>query len=207
MDDFYNSVIFWTVIAFVAGSLPFSLWIGEWRSGKDIRQVGDGNPGATNALKAGGWQVGLISLFLDILKGALPVALAHYIVGIEGAELIPIGVAPTAGHAFSPFLRGQGGKALAVTFGAWIGLTYGVISILALILLLFWFAVLETDAWSVLFALLGTGLLVLLIYQSTSLLITLVLQSAIILYKHRTGLHHRPRLRNWLGSVFRSSKI
>lgn len=200
-------VVVWTIVSFISGSLPFSVWVGSWAAGKDIRQFGDGNPGATNALKAGGWQSGLLALFLDILKGALPVALAHYVFGIESLGLVPIAVAPTAGHAFSPFLGWQGGKALAVSLGTWIGLTYGVVSVIAILLIVFWFAILETDAWSVVLTLVGIVIFVAWYYPATDLVIIALLQSAIVIYKHLPGLGQAPRLRSWLSGILGGSRL
>jgi glycerol-3-phosphate acyltransferase PlsY len=54
-------VVFWILFAFILGSLPFSVWVTRL-AGKDPRTVGDHNPGATNALKAGGKWVGLAAL-------------------------------------------------------------------------------------------------------------------------------------------------
>lgn len=113
----------WTFTGFAAGSLPFSLWIGRRWLGRDIRQVGDGNPGATNVWRAGGRTAAAVALLLDMLKGALPVGLAY--AGTLGKTpwIIPVALAPILGHAISPFMGGRGGKAVAVTGGVWAGLT------------------------------------------------------------------------------------
>lgn len=113
----------WVLMGFSMGSLPFSLWIGRWLLGQDIRRVGDGNPGATNVLRAGGRGAAGLALLLDVVKGALPVGMAYLGAGIANAWLIPIALAPIAGHAFSPLLGGRGGKAVATSLGIWAGLT------------------------------------------------------------------------------------
>lgn len=113
----------WFLLAFFSGSLPFSVWTGRLFLGKDIRAVGDANPGATNVLRAGGKGVAALALLLDFLKGALPVGLAHLRLGMTGWPLILIAVLPVLGHAFTPFLGGRGGKAVATTGGIWCGLT------------------------------------------------------------------------------------
>ena len=117
------SVLPWVAAGFAAGALPFSAWLARAFSRTDIRQVGDGNPGAVNAWKAGSWKVGLPALLLDFLKAAVPVGLARWVFGVSGWWLVPVAVAPVLGHAFSPFLRFRGGKAIAASFGAWCGLT------------------------------------------------------------------------------------
>ena len=117
------TTLFWIGCAFLSGSLPFSVWIGRWGLGVDIREIGDGNPGGTNVWRAGGPVWGLLAILCDAFKGCIPVALAAHHYGWSGLPLAALAVAPVLGHAFSPFLGFQGGKALAVTFGIWTGLT------------------------------------------------------------------------------------
>ncbi len=76
-----------TGFALLCGSLPFSLWVGRWLAGRDVRVASDHNPGATNALRVGGWRVGLVAFTLDISKGALPVGLAQYVFAYNGLPL------------------------------------------------------------------------------------------------------------------------
>lgn len=113
----------WTGGAFLVGSIPFSWVIGRVFLHRDIRRIGDGNPGTANIWKAGGWPLGVSCLLLDFLKGALPVGLAYFYYQIGAWAILPVALAPVAGHAFSPFLRFHGGKAIATTFGIWTGLT------------------------------------------------------------------------------------
>ena len=78
---------------------------------------------AARTSRAGNTGLGVLAIFLDMLKAAAPVALAHYVFGVTGWGLTPVVLAPILGHAFSPFLGFRGGKALACTFGAWTALT------------------------------------------------------------------------------------
>ncbi len=117
------SIIVWSIIAFFAGALPFSLWVGRLALGRDIRSYGDANPGASNVLRAGGKGAAALALLLDLLKGAIPVGIAHFQLGFTGWALILVAILPVLGHAFSPFLGGKGGKAVATTGGIWCGLT------------------------------------------------------------------------------------
>ncbi len=111
-----------TLVSFVSGALPFSCWLARL-AGKDIQQVGDGNPGAVNAFKAAGPAIGIPALLFDFLKGAVPVACAVWFLQVSSWALVPVAIAPVLGHAFSPFLEFRGGKAIAVTFGVWSGIT------------------------------------------------------------------------------------
>lgn len=193
-----GSVALWALIGFLSGSLPFSVWIGHLVARADIRRYGDRNPGAANAWRAGGWKAGVPALLLDFLKGAVPVGLARYGAGIGGWPLVPVALAPILGHAFSPFLRFRGGKAIAATFGVWTGLTLwagpttlGLAVALAI-------AVNTADAWSVAF---GMGALLgylILSHSPPAFFAVWVGNVALVLWKHRLDLRTRPRLRPWL---------
>ncbi|XID90188.1 glycerol-3-phosphate acyltransferase [Paenibacillaceae bacterium WGS1546] len=114
--------LLWIALSFFAGSLMFSYWLGL-AAKRDLRAVGDGNPGALNLWKAAGCRLGLLGIALDFLKGYVPTVWIAGTVHAEGGLLVPLALAPIAGHAFSPFLRGRGGKAIAVSFGVWSALT------------------------------------------------------------------------------------
>ena len=139
-------------IAFILGSLPFSVWLSNIYLRQDVRQFGDGNPGATNAYKAGGTLIGLIVLILDISKAAAPVGLAYFNLGIQGFPIFFIATAPLLGHVFSPFLRFKGGKGLATVLGVWIGLTIWKSSLAAVIGALIGIAVFAATGWGIMLA-------------------------------------------------------
>lgn len=190
--------ILFSVLGFLAGSMPFSVWVGRLLLHADIRAYGDGNPGAANAWRAGGWRAGLAAGLLDYLKGAIPVGLAHFRFGVTGPALIVVALAPVLGHAFSPFLRFRGGKAVAVTFGIWTGLTLGEIPILLGALLGVFYFVLAADSWSVMLGMMGV-LGYLLLRQHPPLLVTVWIGNTLVLaWKHRADLCQKPRLRPWL---------
>ena len=155
--------VFYVLVAFLCGSLPFSVWIGRLALQTDIRGVGDGNPGATNVLQAGGSLWGLLAVVLDFAKGAIPVAIFNYEWGLTGGWLTAVSLAPILGHAFSPFLRFRGGKALAVTFGIWTGLTLWLAPTVLGLAFAVWVSILKKDAWAVLLGLV-TLLIVLLLF-------------------------------------------
>ena len=189
------NILFWSLFGFILGSLPFSVWIGQLALRKDIRQEGDHNPGATNVMRAGGLAWYTIALILDITKGALPVGLATYITKIEDWSLIPIAIAPPLGHAFSPFLKFRGGKAVAASFGIWIGLTLWKIPLVSLLLLSV-FALLITPAgWAVILTLVGMGLTIWLWLADPVLIGVLLANAILLIYTHREDLRQRPRWR------------
>ena len=186
---------FFVIFSFLVGSLPFAMWVGRFGIGVDIRNYGDGNPGAFNVYRAGGVKSFMLALVLDISKGATPVGLAYQVFGWDGVAIVLVAIAPVFGHAFSPFLSFNGGKAIATTFGIWIGLTLWTIPLVAMITLVIAYKLLDSSAWAVIitmFAMLG----ILLISNSASeLYVVWVINLFLILYTHRNELARLPRFR------------
>ena len=108
---------------YLSGSILYSYLIPRWFCHLDITKLSDdGNPGAANAVKCAGWRVGLVCVVLDILKGFFPVFIAMHHLDFTSWWFTPVISAPVFGHAFSPFWKGKGGKAIAVSFGVLLGL-------------------------------------------------------------------------------------
>jgi glycerol-3-phosphate acyltransferase PlsY len=188
-------VLFWSVLGFVCGAVPYSLLLARAVSGIDVRTIGDGNPGSANAFRAAGWKAGAPALLLDFLKAAVPVAAASFAAGVNGWALVPVGLAPVAGHAFSPFLRWKGGKAIAATFGMWTGLTLweGPV-ILGAFLTLLW-ALLDSDAWCPVIASAGLTAWLALAQHQAPLIVIGLLTTALLALKQGGALSTPPRLR------------
>jgi glycerol-3-phosphate acyltransferase PlsY len=106
------------VAAFLVGSLNPATMIARLL-GKDLSTSGSGNPGATNAGRVLGRKWGVLVGVLDVLKGLVPTYLADQLVGAHLAYAV--GIAAVLGHVWSPFLRGRGGKGVATTLGAILG--------------------------------------------------------------------------------------
>jgi len=104
------------ITAYLIGSIPFGLLFARWLTGKDPRSHGSGNIGATNAMRTGGKKVGAFTLLADILKGAIPVAIA---IMFDSEQLLVATVALAAfiGHIFPIYLGFKGGKGVATMFG------------------------------------------------------------------------------------------
>lgn len=179
----------------LAGSVPFSVIIARYALRVDLRGVGDGNPGATNVLRAGGLRWGGLALALDFLKGAVPVGLAHFVGDVQGAPLVAVALAPVVGHAFSPWLRGHGGKAVAATFGIWAGLSFWYVPTMLGLLLAVGYAVLTVDGWAVMLALGGVGLHLLWFNPDPVWLAVLAGNLIVVGWKQRADLRRRPGLK------------
>lgn len=192
--------LLWVGVSYFFGALPLALWIGRL-AGHDIRQVGDGNPGATNVIRAAGVPWGALAYVLEFSKAAVPVGLAYFTFGWGAAGswerwlMVPIALAPSLGHAVNPFLGGQGGKALATILGAWIGLTLFEMPLVLLVLITFFFLLLDNDGWAVLLAGALAALYLVLFNPQPLFLIVIILQMGLVIWTHRADLVRRPQLR------------
>ena len=189
--------------AFWLGALPFSVWIGRWFLGKDIRRYGDGNPGCGNVFRAGGRKWGSLALILDIAKGTVFVFLARAL-NAPDAVIMAVGLSAILGHAFSPFLRMRGGKSVAVTFGVLIALPQQDMLATFSLLMLFGFLFIESDAWTTMLGPAGT--LVYLAITGAGVWQLLFMLSVIVLFATKqfselgTAPRFRVKLATWLQS-------
>lgn len=192
----------WGCIGFLSGSIPYSYLLGKWLFHSDIRQVGDGNPGATNLFRAGGKWSGALALVLDVFKAAIPVGWVHFFVHPPFVWMLLISLSPVLGHMFSPLLKGRGGKAIASTFGMWIGLTLGEIPIILGLFMAVGIYFLQPHAWVVLFSQLGVFTYLVLYHPNPLLLSVWALNTLFLIGKHTSELKTAPQIR----TVFKKRK-
>jgi glycerol-3-phosphate acyltransferase PlsY len=112
-----------TVLAYLAGSIPFGLIVVKLMTGTDVREEGSGNIGATNVLRTTGRAAGILTLLLDAAKGVFAVWLADRLTGGSTLWMSAAAIAVLLGHAFSVWLKFTGGKAVASAVGAFAYLT------------------------------------------------------------------------------------
>ncbi len=142
----------WIIAALIAsyllGSIPTAYLFGKAK-GIDIRKVGSGNIGATNAMRALGKGMGITVLLLDILKGFIAVVILGNYFGnkpilwqVQNLRII-IGLCCICGHNWTIFLNFKGGKGIATSFGVLLGLalTLPGLGMIIGILILTWIAV------------------------------------------------------------------
>jgi glycerol-3-phosphate acyltransferase PlsY len=112
------------IISYFIGSIPFGFLITKIVKGVDIRQIGSGNPGATNVSRVLGKPYGILVFFLDMLKGFLPIFTFDLLSGSHGhdSSLILCSVSVICGHTFPIFLGFKGGKAAATGCGVFLWL-------------------------------------------------------------------------------------
>lgn len=108
-------------IAYLLGSIPTGLWLGQALKGIDIREHGSKNIGATNTLRTLGKTYGALALAGDIGKGVLAVLVGAWLSDYPHAPLI-CGVTAIVGHSASIFCRFKGGKGVATSTGVFLAL-------------------------------------------------------------------------------------
>jgi len=110
-------VILLTIGAYLLGSVPASYIAGRLLRGIDIRNYGSGVASASNVWHSvSRWSVVPVGIF-DILKGAIPVAIAYYVLGFDIWAAGIVGLAAIAGHSWSIFLGFSGGRGFATMMG------------------------------------------------------------------------------------------
>ncbi len=118
---FLVTAIALVVFGYLFGSLSPSVFLGKIFKNLDVRKHGSGNAGTTNAFRVLGVRLGIAVLICDILKGVIPVLVSRLVLGDEeNAPFVTVFVtlACVAGHNYSIFLRGRGGKGVATGAGA-----------------------------------------------------------------------------------------
>lgn len=117
--------LLYAFLGFSLGGVLFSYHLPKLLKDVDVRALSpDHNPGTVNAFKYAGVPVGILCLLCDLLKGFLPVFLAMRLLDWNRLWFALVIAAPALGHAMAPLYRrqGGGGKAIAATFGALLGL-------------------------------------------------------------------------------------
>jgi glycerol-3-phosphate acyltransferase PlsY len=127
--------VLFSILGFLMGGVLFSYHIPKRLKKVDVVALSpDHNPGTANAMKLCGVPIGLTCLLLDLLKGCLPVWGALRLMRIDDPMLALVIVAPVLGHALAVFYPFRGGKAVAVSFGALLGLLPQSLAVFALVL-------------------------------------------------------------------------
>lgn len=173
------------IIAYILGSIPSGYIIGKSLFKTDIRSLGSGNIGSTNALRNFGKKAGLATFILDILKGFIAVLIGDKLAGYNGMTLAFLVV--VIGHMYSVFLHFKGGKGVATSFGALLYIDYKfallLIGIFALVVIISHIVSLGSLVGS--FASLVGGYIR---YGNSYLFWVLLIITILIFYSHRSNI-------------------
>jgi glycerol-3-phosphate acyltransferase PlsY len=112
------------IVSYLIGAIPFSFLFVKWFRGVDLRAVGSGNLGSTNAMRVLGTKLGLVVQALDIVKGFLPAFILTPLARVEVQYAgLAIGLAAVVGHMFPVYLGFRGGKGVNTSLGVFLALT------------------------------------------------------------------------------------
>ncbi len=128
-------------ISYLIGSIPFGFLLTKIFLGKDIREIGSGNIGATNALRTGNKLIGYSTLILDIGKAVILLLIIKF---NFSEYLFTSSIAVFLGHVFPIWLKFKGGKGVAT----YVGILFCVNIYLAVIFIIVWFVVFVMSKYS-----------------------------------------------------------
>ena len=144
MEIFYIALV-----SYLLGSIPFGFLLTKFFLKQDIRNIGSGNIGATNVLRAGNKLIGFSTLFLDILKAVIPIVFIKYnfpnFIFISSLSVF-------LGHVFPVWLKFKGGKGVAT----YVGILFCINYILGFVFIISWFIIFLLSKYSSLSSLLAS---------------------------------------------------
>ena len=175
-------------ISYLMGSIPFGFILTKIFLNKDIRKIGSGNIGATNALRTGNKALGYTTLILDILKAIIPVI---YVKIFYQDFLYIASLCAFLGHVFPIWLKFKGGKGVAT----YLGILFAINFYFGIIFIVSWFVTFFISKFSSLSSLIGAASIpiYLLILTQFDQLIFFTIMFVLIFFTHRENIK---RLKN-----------
>ncbi len=176
------------IISYLMGSIPFGLILTKTFLKKDIREVGSGNIGATNVLRAGNKSIGYLTLVLDILKAIIPVI---YVKFNYPDYLFISSLCAFLGHVFPIWLKFKGGKGVAT----YLGILFAINIYFGLIFIIIWLIIFVLSKYSSLSSLVASLSIpiYLIILAKYDQVIFFVIMFVLIFFTHRENIK---RLKN-----------
>ena len=171
------------ITSYLVGSIPFGFILTKIFLKKDIREIGSGNIGATNALRTGNKLVGYTTLILDIVKAIIPVIY----VKMNYPELIYIAsLCAFLGHVFPIWLKFKGGKGVAT----YVGILFSINILLGLIFVISWGVIFIISRYSSLSSIIGSLSVPLYLFITTekSSVIFFITMFVLIFFTHRENI-------------------
>ena len=171
------------IISYLMGSIPFGFILTKIFLKKDIRDIGSGNIGATNALRTGNKIIGYATLILDIFKAIIPVVYTK----IHFPELIFVAsLCAFLGHVFPIWLKFNGGKGVAT----YVGILFSINILLGLIFVISWGVIFLISRYSSLSSIIGYLSVPLYLFITTekSSVIFFITMFVLIFFTHRENI-------------------
>lgn len=174
------------VVSYLIGAIPTGLIVVRLLTGEDIRRHGSGNIGTVNVLRVAGAGTAVVVLAVDILKGVVPVVLAERM-GASAWTVVLAGLAAIAGHNWSIFLKFQGGKGVATSFGVLTALSWPAAAVAAAV----WIITVAITRYSSLGSLMGVVSVPITLWrlrQPEEYVYFGVIASLFAIYRHRANI-------------------
>jgi len=174
--------------AYLLGSINSAIIVSKAFSLPDPRDLGSGNPGATNVLRTGNKLAAVITLAGDLLKGLIPV-LAVDLLTASAPLVAATGVAALLGHMYPLYYGFKGGKGVATTLGVLLGFDW----LLGAIWIVFWLLTALLFRYSSLSALVATSLILIISWFWTEniwLFISLAIITVFVFWRHRSNMQN-----------------
>ena len=180
-------VLIISILSYLMGSVPFGFILTKFFLKKDIRDIGSGNIGATNALRAGNKSLGYGTLFLDIIKAIIPVIYVKF----NYPDYIFISsLCVFLGHIFPIWLKFKGGKGVAT----YVGILFSINLIIGFVFIGVWFFTFLISKYSSLSSLFGSlSVPIYLFFFTNQNLVFFLIIFILLLYTHRENVK---RLKN-----------
>ena len=171
------------IISYLMGSIPFGFILTKIFLKKDIRDIGSGNIGATNALRTGNKAIGYSTLILDILKAIVPVI---YVKIFYQDFLYIVSLCVFLGHVFPIWLKFKGGKGVAT----YLGILFSINFYFGIIFIISWFITFFISKFSSLSSLIGAASIpiYLLILTQFDQVIFFTIMFVLIFFTHRENI-------------------
>jgi glycerol-3-phosphate acyltransferase PlsY len=177
------NILIISIICYLLGSIPFGFILTKIFLKKDIRGIGSGNIGATNALRTGNKFIGYATLFFDIIKAVIPIIY----IKINFPELIHIiSLCVFLGHVFPVWLKFKGGKGVAT----YVGILFAINIYFGLIFIISWFITFSLSKFSSLSSLVASISIpiYLLILTQFDQVIFFTIMFVLIFFTHRENI-------------------
>ena len=176
------------IVSYLMGSIPFGFILTKIFLKKDIREIGSGNIGATNALRTGNKTIGYSTLVLDIFKAVTPVI---YVKFFYEDFLYIASLCAFLGHVFPIWLKFKGGKGVAT----YLGILFAINIYFGIVFIISWFVTFFISKFSSLSSLIGAASIpiYLLILTEIDQVIFFTIMFVLIFFTHRENIK---RLKN-----------
>ena len=178
------------VLTYLIAAIPFGLVLTKILAKKDVREFGSGNIGATNVVRVAGKKIGLLTLILDGLKGAIMVVIARFtFADASGLHilLVLVGTVAVTAHIYPVYLNFKGGKGVATTLAVLLALDLNIgLSVIGIWALTF--AIFRTSSISSIAAIFSSIILSICYGTSISQILFCIFLFALILYRHKENL-------------------